>query len=71
MAARPEVVRRIKKNKTKCAHRRSGAFKKSYSDMILAYFDENTKRRPDDVMPETMSILTDQSQMQSPTSPGT
>ena len=35
MAARPEVVRRTKKNKTRFVLKRSGAFKKTYFYSIL------------------------------------
>ena len=40
-------------------------------NIIFNYFNESPKWCPDDVITETVKILTDQPQMQSPTFPGT
>ena len=56
MAARPEVVRRTKKTKPDSCSGGPGHSEKTYFFSILSYFDENSKWRPDDVIPEAVNI---------------
>ena len=56
MAASPEVVRRTKKTKPDSCLGGPGHSKKNIFFSILTYFDENSKWRPDDVIPEAVNI---------------